>query len=147
MTDMTATLRLQHYNLPAMDRAHHHFMALLGTLPMVSKTALPCLLNSLILNAREHFDQEERFMQVTGYPGYESHRQQHQALLKILDDYHQELQHQTPLDALTLHSQLCLWQDEHQQGWDGPLADYLRFTQNWQPREQVVLDLAVAGGC
>ena len=141
MTEMTTTLRLQHYNLPAMDRAHHHFTALLGALPMVSETALPCLLNSLILNVREHFDQEERFMLVTGYPGYESHRRQHQALLKMLDEYHQQLQHQAGPDALTLHSQLCLWQDEHQQSWDDPLAHYLRHAHSWHPHEQVLLSV------
>lgn len=141
MTDMTATLRLQHYNLPAMDRAHQHFTALLGALPMVSSTALPCLLNSLILNAREHFDQEERFMLVTDYPDYEAHRQEHQAILEKLEDFHQTIQKQTPLDALFVHRQMCLWKDEHQQVWDNPLAQYLQRTNSWYIENQSEFDV------
>ncbi|MFN3881863.1 MAG: bacteriohemerythrin [Nitrincola lacisaponensis] len=142
MTDMTMTLRLQHYNLPAMDRAHHHFTALLGALPMVSATALPCLLNNLILSAREHFDQEERFMLVSGFPDYALHRQEHQAFLQQLEACRQQLQHPAGMDADTLYNQLCLWQDEHQQSWDGPLAQYLRHAHSWHPHEQVVLNMA-----
>lgn len=132
MPDITPTLRLQHYDLPAMDKAHHLFTALLGALPLVSTTALPCLLNNLTMNAREHFDQEERFMLATQYSGYDAHRSQHQQLLSLLTHYQQQLELGMELDPLDIHVQLCSWQDEHQQRWDDPLAQHLRHANCWK---------------
>lgn len=134
MPDITPTLRLQHYDLPAMDKAHHLFTALLGALPLVSQSALPCLLNNLLINVRDHFDQEERFMLATDFSGYEAHRSQHQQLVALLTHYQHQLELGVQLDPLELHVQLCSWQDEHQQSWDDPLANHLRQAKRWQGR-------------
>ncbi|SFC12599.1 Hemerythrin [Marinospirillum celere] len=136
MPDITPTLRLQHYDLPAMDRAHHLFTALLGALPLVSKSALPCLLNNLLINVRDHFDQEERFMLATSFHAYDAHRSQHQQLISLLTHYQHQLELGENLDPLELHMQLCSWQDEHQQSWDDPLAQHLRQANRWQGTKQ-----------
>lgn len=132
MPDITPTLRLQHYDLPAMDKAHHRFTALLGALPLVSGSALPCLLGNLLRNVREHFDQEERFMLATDYKGYDAHRDQHQNLVATLNRCQQQLELGLGVDPLDLHALLCGWQDEHQQSWDDPLAHHLRHATCWQ---------------
>jgi len=137
MPDITPTLRLHHYELPAMDKAHHLFTALLGALPLASRTALPCLLNNLLTNVRKHFDQEERFMLATGYAGYEDHRQGHQQLVSMLTHFQHQLDIGEDLDPLDLHMQLCSWQDEHQQSWDAPLAQHLRHASCWKAAAKV----------
>lgn len=138
MRDITPTLRLQHYDLPAMDKAHHLFTALLGALPLVSTSALPCLLNNLVMNLRDHFDQEERFMLATQFKGYDQHCAQHQQLLATLNHYQHQLELGIAVDPLDVHSLLCSWQDEHQQSWDDPLAHHLRHASCWQQQETAV---------
>ncbi|SFX61181.1 bacteriohemerythrin [Marinospirillum alkaliphilum] len=136
MRDITPTLRLQHYDLPAMDKAHHRFTALLGALPLVSHQALPCLLGNLIRTVREHCDQEERFMLATDYKDYGHHRAQHQQLLSTLEHHQHQLELGMELDPLDIHTLLCSWQDEHQQRWDDPLASHLRHATCWKTSQQ-----------
>lgn len=137
MPDITPTFRLQHYEMPAMDKANHLFMALLGALPLASRTALPCLLNNLLTNVQKHFDQEERFMMATGYDRYDHHRHQHLQLVSLLTHFQHRLDLGEDLDPLDLHTQLCIWQDEHQQSWDAPLAQHLKHNRYWKPSAKV----------
>ncbi|MBB1486251.1 bacteriohemerythrin [Oceanospirillum sediminis] len=133
MTDMTSALRIQHYDQPAMDKAHHRFTAILGALPLASETAIPELLNNLRKEAQEHFNQEERFMQMTDYENYEGHRQQHETFLELLENYQKALDYDDSPDIRQVHRALCQWQDEHQQRWDDPLANFLNYSASWRP--------------
>ncbi|MBC7191601.1 hemerythrin family protein [Marinobacter sp.] len=137
MPDITPTFRLTHYEMPAMDKAHHLFTALLGALPLASRNALPCLLNNLLATVHKHFDQEERFMMATQYGSYGNHRHQHQQLVSLLTHFQHQLDLGEDLDPLDLHMQLCSWQDEHQQSWDAPLAQHLRRNNCWKPSANV----------
>ncbi|MBB1486482.1 bacteriohemerythrin [Oceanospirillum sediminis] len=133
MTDMMSALRNQHYDQPAMDKAHHRFIALLGALPLATENAIPELLNSLRQQACEHFDQEERFMQMTDYNHYQNHSGQHQAFLNLLEDYQAALESKACPDIQEIHGALCQWQHEHQQLWDDPLATFLNYAASWRP--------------
>ncbi len=132
MSDLTSSLRLQHYDQPAMDRAHHRMTALLGAFPRASEEALRNLLHQLMQTASDHFDQEERFMLATDYDDYETHRAEHQHFISMLTRFKQEIELGKTPNKLSLYEQLCSWQDEHQQSWDDPLAQHLRHTTCWK---------------
>lgn len=136
MVDMTSALRTQHYDQPAMDKAHQRFTAILGALPLASSAAAPALLDSLYQEAVEHFDQEERFMQVIDYEDYAGHRQQHQYFLTLLSDYQAAIRSEQAPDMQQIHSALCQWQDDHQQAWDEPLATVLNYGASWTPTKE-----------
>jgi len=131
MSDLIADLRTQHYDQPAMDKAHHRFTALLGALPLATKQAIPALLGSLRREVIDHFDQEERFMQMTDYELYEAHREQHQMFLKQLDEY-QSAMASEGADIQKIHWSLCQWQHEHEKSWDEPLAYFLKYSASWR---------------
>ncbi|WP_028301047.1 bacteriohemerythrin [Oceanospirillum beijerinckii] len=132
MSDLIADLRTQHYDQPAMDKAHHRFTALLGALPLATKQAIPALLASLRREVIDHFDQEERFMQMTGYERYDAHREQHQLFLKQLDEYQNVLE-SDGADIQKVHWSLCQWQHDHEKIWDEPLASFLNYNASWHP--------------
>lgn len=131
-TEIAPGMRLQYYEHAAMDRAHHKFTALLGALPLVDASAFGRLLEQIYQEAREHFAQEERFMLTTEFDQYEGHKAEHEALLAILDTQRQALAKGEAVDAVALQLQICRWQDQHQQAWDYPLADFLRCRASWE---------------
>ncbi|WP_417598934.1 hypothetical protein [Oceanospirillum sp.] len=130
-SEIAPGMRLQYYEHAAMDRAHHKFTALLGALPLVDKAAFSCLLEQIYQEAKEHFEQEERFMLTTEFDQYKAHKAQHDALLLLLDDQRNSLNAGHQPDAVGLQLKLCYWQDKHQQDWDYPLADFLRCRASW----------------
>lgn len=130
-TEIAPGMRLQYYEHAAMDRAHHKFTALLGALPLVDDAAFAHLLEQIFQEAKAHFEQEERFMRTTEFDQYAGHKAQHDALLEVLEEYREDLKAgQTP-NAVELQLAICRWQDQHQQDWDYPLADFLRCRTSW----------------
>ncbi len=116
----------------AMDHAHHKFTALLGALPLISQTAFPCLLNSLVMEAQDHFEQEERFMMATRYERHDAHKAQHQLLLDKLTGFQKALEQGKRVEPFEVQMVICEWQDQHQHNWDYPLADFLRQRASWE---------------
>lgn len=132
-------MRLQYYEHAAMDRAHHKFTALLGALPLVDERAFGNLLEQIYQEAKEHFEQEERFMLTTEFDQYAGHKAQHDALLAMLNTHRTNLKAGEKPDAVELQLEICRWQDQHQQDWDYPLADFLRCRASWMNAESKVI--------
>lgn len=128
-------MRLQYYEHAAMDRAHHKFTALLGALPLVDERAFGNLLEKIYQEAKEHFEQEERFMLTTEFDQYAGHKAQHDALLDVLNTHRANLKAGKQPNAVELQLEICRWQDQHQQDWDYPLADFLRCRASWMNSE------------
>ena len=73
------------------DSEHRIFFDLIvsyheGRLGGMSKERLALTLDEIVLYARFHFKREENMMLDIGYPGLESHRQQHMQLLETLSN-------------------------------------------------------------
>ena len=54
-------------DLPAMDAVHEEFVALLGLVEAADDARLCALWDELIVHTQHHFDQEDRWMQTTGF--------------------------------------------------------------------------------
>ncbi len=130
-SEIAPGMRLQYYEHAAMDRAHHKFTALLGALPLVDASAFANLLEQIYQEAKEYFEQEERFMQATEFDQYADHKAQHDALLAVLNGHRECLKNGEQPNAIELQLEICRWQDQHQQDWDYPLADFLRCRASW----------------
>lgn len=83
--------------IPEVDREHQTLLALINELydaveSGVGHEALNKVLDGLILYVSYHFAHEEGLFLRTKYPGYEKHRQQHQALTGMVKEIYLDFQ-------------------------------------------------------
>jgi len=131
-SEIAPNMGLKYFEHAAMDRAHHKFTALLGALPLLKKEAFGPVLEQIFQEAKEHFAQEERFMQTTAFDQYAAHKLEHDTLLAELESCKASIAAGESVSAVDLQLKMCAWQDNHQQKWDYPLADFLRCRASWQ---------------
>ena len=78
--------------------------------------------------AAQHFRAEEKMQEVNFYPDLDSHRRQHQEILKDIISFKSELQMDGPTAELAVKSMWALgsWICKHVDVLDRKFADYLR---------------------
>jgi hemerythrin-like metal-binding protein len=121
-------LALQH---PQMDATHEEFVALLADTASLLAGPEPELLASfeaLVAHTVEHFAQEERWMQATGFAPENCHAFQHQAVLGVMQECAKRAALADGADVEPLKmavGELAVWFPQHAQMMDAALAQHL----------------------
>ena len=71
-------------DFPVMDEVHEEFVTLLAQVEAAGDEQLCALWDELIAHTQQHFDQEDRWMQTTGFATGNCHSQQHKVVLAVL---------------------------------------------------------------
>jgi hemerythrin len=111
----------QHMELLRMTEALHQAIVSGG-----DASSLGSALNALIRHTGSHFSDEEELMRGHGFPGYESHRQKHAALMEEVMEYERRLHaEQIELDR-DFAALLQDWVVEHLLGEDQKYARFVK---------------------
>lgn len=115
----------QHRQLVKMVNALHEAMKI-GTGNML----VPALLDNLIGYTLSHFQTEERYMQSSGYPEYEAHRQEHQELAEQVMQFKVQMRRGGVVNSIEVMNFLKSWLVDHLAGSDSDFGQYLRQRQH-----------------
>ncbi|MBI5258044.1 MAG: hemerythrin [Burkholderiales bacterium] len=123
----TDDLALQH---PQMDTTHQEFVQLLAAADEALALAPAVLLErfeALVAHTVEHFAQEDRWMQATGFAKDNCHGFQHQAVLGVMQECARRARQDEPdFEPLRLAvGELAIWFPQHAQMMDAALAQHL----------------------
>ena len=109
----------------ALDRQMALFMDLLDS--PSSQEALAQAANDFFQMTMRHFEAEERLMEVTAYPEFERHADQHALLMRILLDWWRGFISRGAYDLSRDDREFLIeWFEEHIDTEDRWLADHLR---------------------
>lgn len=124
----TEQLALQH---PQMDHTHQEFVELLAdaeaALSLDSATLL-ARFDTLLAHTIEHFAQEDRWMQATGFAPGNCHSFQHQSVLQVMHECVRRAQDAERPDFEPLRiavRELAIWFPHHAQMMDAALAQHM----------------------
>ena len=155
MTALTWTdsLALQH---PQMDATHEEFVALLAATDTAlagPEAALLARFQTLVDHTVEHFAQEERWMEATGFAPENCHAFQHQAVLGVMQECAKRAADADEPDFEPLRvavGELAAWFPQHAQMMDAALAQHLHALDfdpaTGQCREGAMAEAAEEGG-
>lgn len=115
---------------PPMDNTHRDFVALISKLAAAESDASACL-DQLIDHSREHFAQENRWMEECGFPPIYCHTGEHERVLKSLEDMRPTLRTDPGVGRI-LSKELESWFAQHAATMDDALAYYMRQV-NYKP--------------
>ncbi len=82
------------------------------------------LLNDILKYTIFHFGHEEGYMLQYGYPGYEKHKMEHEALIKKVEDYIEQVSEGKTSISLSLMGFLKEWLVNHIMGSDKEYVDF-----------------------
>ena len=112
--------------MPLMDSTHQEFVALLAGAVTAPDTTLLSAWATLIAHTQEHFDQEDRWMQDTGFAAGNCHATQHQIILQVMREGGQRGLTGDLALVRQMAYELGLWFPQHAQSMDASLALHLR---------------------
>jgi len=115
-------------DLPAMDAVHEEFVALLARVEAAPDESLCALWDELIAHTQQHFDQEDRWMQTTGFATGNCHSQQHKVVLAVMREGALKGVHGELATIRHMAAELGPWFSHHAQNMDAALALHLRRT-------------------
>lgn len=107
------------------DRTHREFADLLASLAGASDEQLPAELARVQAHCREHFGQEDAWMEETMFPARECHAAEHAAVLASIDGVAARLASGEVAPARSLAAALAEWFPPHTQHLDSALAHWL----------------------
>jgi hemerythrin len=115
--------------IAAIDTQHKKLVDMINTLYDAmkagkSKEVIDPLLNALVDYTKTHFTDEEKLMQVNGYPGLVAHLGEHTRLMKQVLEYQQQWR-AGKLIAIDLSQFLKDWLTNHIAGVDMKYSPYL----------------------
>ena len=113
-------------DLPAMDMVHEEFVALLGKVEAAPDQHLRALWDELIEHTQLHFDQEDRWMQTTGFATSNCHSQQHKVVLAVMREGAAKGEQGDLSTIRHMAAELGPWFSHHAQNMDAALALHLR---------------------
>jgi hemerythrin len=90
-----------------------------------SKEILGNILKDLIQYTEKHFSSEEHLMKLHNYPGYETHKKEHNALVMQVSDLNKKYQEGTTLISQNIMQFLKEWLQKHIQGEDKNYGPFL----------------------
>ena len=113
-------------DLPAMDMVHEEFVALLGKVEAALDQHLRALWDELIEHTQLHFDQEDRWMQTTGFATSNCHSQQHKVVLAVMREGAAKGEQGDLSTIRHMAAELGPWFSHHAQNMDAALALHMR---------------------
>lgn len=115
---------------PVMDATHREFVQLLGSVELALDGPAPELLQryrNLVEHTEAHFDQEDRWMQATGFATENCHTHQHAQVLEVMREVlAHALDQQDLLPLRRLVPELVSWFPVHAQTMDMALAWHMQ---------------------
>jgi hemerythrin len=110
-------------NVVIIDQQHRKLIELLNEMDNGLKAhrgreAVGPVLSELVTQTSAHFAFEEDLMKKFGYPAYEAHRLQHQALVKMVKDFQKRIQEGESSAMDDVMNVLKQWLDIHFLGTD-----------------------------
>jgi hemerythrin-like metal-binding protein len=122
----TESLRV---NQPRMDRTHQEFVELLaqvqGLLPQGDTDAANAAFERLLQHTVDHFAQEDRWMQATGFSPDNCHSRQHAMVLQAMRDVLRLAREGQPQPLGLIAGELAQWFPMHAQMMDAGLAAHM----------------------
>ncbi len=124
---------LQHFDAqyclgaPQMDQTHREFLECCVTTAQSRGSVFAENFRMLFEHTRQHFAEEERWMQETGYPALAEHRANHQRTLGDMDRFCQRARAgRLAMAQAWLNDSLMEWFDLHARTMDSALAAWLK---------------------
>ncbi|MBE7941918.1 MULTISPECIES: hemerythrin domain-containing protein [Ramlibacter] len=111
---------------PAMDDTHREFVELLAACEAAADAALPAAWDEFIAHTEEHFGQEDRWMESTGFSTGNCHSTQHKVVLQVLREGAQRMAAGDSAPTRQMIRELAAWFPQHAQSMDAALALHLR---------------------
>lgn len=114
---------------PRMDATHEEFVALLAEADAALAQDDATLLarwTTLCEHTVEHFGQEDRWMQATGFAPENCHSFQHQAVLNVMLECGKRAREEGDFEPLRVAvGELAIWFPQHAQMMDAALAEHM----------------------
>jgi len=121
-------------NIPEIDAQHETLISLINRLhdamlQEAGKAALDGLLSELLGYTRSHCSYEEQLMLQYAYPGYETHKSEHNGLIQRLVDLIEQYQNGELLFSFAVMLELKGWATVHIENSDKLLGAFLHDRQ------------------
>ena len=110
---------------PPLDDVHEEFIDTLHAMQIASDDKLPACLETLAIHAQGHFDQEDRWMQETGFPPRDCHIQEHAAVIASITLVRQRVGQGDLAEARRLAEALAEWFPSHADHLDSALSHWM----------------------
>lgn len=108
-----------------MDSTHEEFLGLLAALLAAPDAAVADALAAVHAHSREHFAAEERWMDETGFPARDCHRDEHAAVLASMEGVGRKVAGGDVEPARRLAQALAEWFPGHADYLDSALAHWM----------------------
>jgi hemerythrin-like metal-binding protein len=113
--------------LEAMDDTHREFVDLVNRLGKADKSEFIECFAELVSHTKAHFEQENRWMEASGFPAIREHIDEHQRVLGELDRFASRVASgSVALGRAYVIQQLPQWFDLHAKTMDSALASHLK---------------------
>ncbi len=109
-----------------MDATHREFVERLNALAEAADAELLAGLEAFIDHTVEHFAQEERWMESTGFPPLHCHRGEHEGVLGVMREVRDYVSKGRPELGRVLVRELAPWFRHHAATMDAMLAAFLK---------------------
>jgi len=109
--------------LGPMDDTHLEFVDAYNRLVAASGEAQLIEMDAFIAHTVEHFDQENRWMELIGFPG--CHKAEHDRVLAVCRDVRKRMERGDAALGRQLLQELPIWFDNHVATMDSALAAYI----------------------
>ena len=113
-------------DFPVMDEVHEEFVTLLAQVEEAGDEQLCTLWDELIVHTQHHFDQEDRWMQATGFAMGNCHSQQHKVVLAVMREGAVKGEQGDLGSIRHMAGELGPWFSHHAQNMDAALALHMR---------------------
>lgn len=115
--------------LDFMDDIHQEFVELLAACERADDVELAAAWNALIDHTQQHFGQEDRWMETTGFSAITCHTTQHRVVLQVMCEGAAQLASGNAVPVRQMTRELAVWFPMHAQTHDAALALHLRSAQ------------------
>lgn len=112
--------------MPVMDEVHQEFVLLLAEVESADDAQLCGRWDALIAHTQMHFDQEDRWMQSTGFSSGNCHSLQHKVVLQVMREGAGKAAAGELAVIRSMAGELAAWFVHHAQTMDAALALHLR---------------------
>lgn len=108
-----------------MDDTHKEFVELCAVLSEDNPATFLARLDALIVHSIAHFEQENQWMAETAFPPAGCHRQEHEAVLEVMQEVRRRVELGEADLATRLAEELPLWFEHHVDTMDNMLARFM----------------------
>jgi len=111
-----------------MDDTHREFVDLLNRVGVAADAGVLAALDEFIAHTQDHFGQEERWMEATGFPPLGCHKGEHEKVLETVLEVRKRVAAGDPRLGRMLAEALAEWFPQHAASMDAVLAMYMEQT-------------------